>query len=478
MIGVRFESLQLRLAMRLAALCVAATALAAGILIYQAYDTTTSLNDRELSQRADELARAVARDGSGAAQLLLPQKLASAYAASTDDIFAVRDGTGRVLAASPSEFGSQVAKWPLAKDDPTYFRLTDLGPSDYYGLSVELGSAAGPVSVSVARAAGANALVHSLLREFIFDVAWVSPLFMVATLAIGFLAIRSGLKPVQDISHMAAAIGPDAISVRLPAENLPTEVKPLVHAVNRALDRLERGFEVQREFTANAAHELRTPLAIVTGALESMDGNGELAKLRQDVARMNRLVEQLLRVARLDAIALEFEPVDLNAVASSVVAAMAPWAVAQRRTLAFVEAQAPVWIHANAHAVADAIRNIIENAVGHSPPGGEITVILYPDARVSIADRGSGIAPQDRERIFERFWRGKGQRAEGAGLGLSIVSEIMKTHGGKVTVADNPGGGALFTLVFRASSAPVKASMVPPEKQQAQPAQPVTNSAR
>jgi two-component system, OmpR family, sensor histidine kinase TctE len=217
----------------------------------------------------------VTRDGAGNTRLQLPERLASAYAASSDDIFAVRDNIGRVLAASSPEFGERVAKWPLATSEPAYFHLTNLGPFDYYGLSVELDSAAGPVSVWVARAAGSGALVHSLLQEFIYDVAWVSPLFMAATLAIGFLAIRSGFKPVENISRMAAAIGPEAISVRLPADNLPTEVKPLVNAVNRALDRLERGFAVQRQFTANAAHELRTPLAIVTGALESMKGNGE-----------------------------------------------------------------------------------------------------------------------------------------------------------------------------------------------------------
>src|SRR5215470_1921905 len=342
MTWLRFQSLQVRLAVRLAILYVVATAIAAGVLIYQAYDTASSLNERELSLRAEDLVRAVSRDDAGNAQLTLPPMLASAYATSEDDIFAVRDATGRLLGASPAEFGVQVSKWPLAKDDPTYFHLTNLGTSDYYGLSVEVTSTAGPVSVSVARAAGANALVSSLLREFVFDVAWVSPLLMVATLAIGVLVVRSGLKPVRDISDMAARIGPDATSVRLTNENLPAEIKPLVDAINRALDRLERGFAVQRQFTANAAHELRTPLAIVTGALDSMQGNGEVAKLRADVARMNRLVEQLLRVARLDSVALDFDSVDLNEIASAVVEMIAPWAIVQGRTVAFIGTDAPV----------------------------------------------------------------------------------------------------------------------------------------
>jgi len=452
MIGFSFASLQLRLAARLAALYVGATAIAAAVLIYQAYDTAASLNDRELSQRADDIARAVVRDGSGVAQLALPQKLATAYATSGgDDIFAVRDRAGRVLAASSPEFAEKVTRWPAATDDPAYFHLTDLGTADYYGLTVELPSAGGPVSVSVARAAAANELVRSLLREFVFDIAWISPLFMAATLAIGFLAIRSGLKPVQEVSRLAVAIGPDAISVRLPADNLPTEIKPLVEAMNRALDRLERGFKMQRDFTANAAHELRTPLAILTGALESIEGNGELAKLRKDVARMNRLVEQLLRVARLDAVALEFDPVDLNDVARAVVETMAPWAVAQQRNLAFTGTQMPVRVSANAHAVTDAIRNVIENAVIHSPPGQEISVCVGAEASVSIADHGRGVAPEDRERIFDRFARGNRGIGEGAGLGLSIVKEIMRTHGGRVSVADNPGGGAVFRLDFSAA---------------------------
>src|SRR5262245_31482067 len=134
MTRLRFQSLQVRLAVRLAVLYVVATAIAGGVLIYQAYDTASSLGERELTLRAEDLARAVSRDDAGHAQLTLPARLASAYAHSNDDIFAVRDASGRLLGALPPEFGEQASRWPLAKDDPSYFHLTNLGTSDYWGL--------------------------------------------------------------------------------------------------------------------------------------------------------------------------------------------------------------------------------------------------------------------------------------------------------------------------------------------------------
>jgi signal transduction histidine kinase len=454
-----FRSLQLRLAVRLAILYVVAAAIAVGILVYQAYETAGSLNDRELDLRAEDLARAMVTDSAGQPRLDLPSKLAAAYAAAPeDDLFAIRDANGRVIAASPAEFGARVGKWPPAKDEPSYFRLSSVGPEEvgtenYYGLNVALQTSAGPMWISVARTEGSDALIKSLLREFVFDTMWVIPLLMLATLGIGVIVIRNGLKPVREISHKAASIGPDATSVRLPEQSLPTEIQPLVVSINRALDRLEKGFAVQREFTANAAHELRTPLAIVTSALETMDGDGELRNLRTDVARMNRLVEQLLRVARLDAIALEFDTVDLNKVASSVVATMAPWAIAQHRTIAFVGSEQPVKVNANAYALEDALRNLVENAVLHTPCGTEVTVTVDCAGRIEVSDHGSGVPRKDRENIFKRFWRGPGERNEGAGLGLAIVSETMRAHRGGVSIADNPGGGATFTLSFPSSPA-------------------------
>jgi signal transduction histidine kinase len=446
------NSLQLQLAVRLAVVYLVAATLGVGIIVYRAYDTAGTLNDRELSLRAQDLARAVSIDASGHPRLDLPAKLSAAYAAAAGaDIFAIRGPDGSVIAAAPAGFAERVAGWPAASDDPSYFRIGNVvaGSPDYYGLSLAVDSAAGLLSISVAREAGSDALVTSLLREFVVDLAWVIPILVIVTLAIGVLAIRHGLEPVRAASAMAAAIGPSATAVRLPEGNLPSEISPLVAAVNRAFDRLEQGFAVQRQFTANAAHELRTPLAIVTAALEAMDGDGELDKLRSDVARMNRLVEQLLRVARLDAVALDVSgTVDLGDVAAAAVSTMAPWAVAQGRSVALAAAAAPVLVRGNAHAIADAVRNLVENAVVHSPAGAEVVVSVLCDGGVSVADRGAGVAAEHRERIFERFWRGKGGPAQGAGLGLAIVREIVKAHRGTIMVEDNPGGGAVFTLGF------------------------------
>jgi two-component system, OmpR family, sensor histidine kinase TctE len=449
---VRFRSLQATLALRLAALYVVATAVAVGILIYQAYETADTLNDRELGSQAADLARYVAVDSSGTARLELPPALDARYqAAGNTDIFAVRRGSDAILAASPPRFGEVAAKWPVGTDEPSYFRLKDFGPEEreYYGLTVVQGSAAGPLSISVARAADADVLVHSLLREFVLDVGWIIPLLVFATLAVGILAIQRAFKPLAEVSQMAAAIGPSTTSIRLPETNLPSEIIPLVTAVNRALDRLEQGFHVQRRFTANAAHELRTPLAIVTAALDVAEENGEITKIKADVARMNRLVDQLLRVARLDAVALEVsDAVDLNDVASEIVAAMAPWSLARKRFIALHADAESVVVKGNRYAIGDAIRNLVENAVAHAPPSSEVTVSTSATGTVSVADLGPGIAAEQRKHIFERFWRGSGTGGSGAGLGLAIVAEIMRAHGGSVSVDDNLGGGTILTLQF------------------------------
>jgi two-component system, OmpR family, sensor histidine kinase TctE len=452
MIRVGFRSLQMRLAMRLAALYIIATAVAAAVLIYRAYDTAGTLNERELSSRASDLAHLVSVAPNGTAVLNLPANLAAAYHSADDsNIFAVRAPDGHVIASSPPSFGEVVSRWPPATDDPSYFHLKDLGArsDEYYGLSVSASSAAGVISISVARAGGGDLLVHSLLQEFVLDISWMILLLVLVTLIIGVLVIRSGLKSVRDLSGAAANIGPSNTSMRLADKGLPSEITPLVTAFNRALDRLAQGFAVQRQFTANAAHELRTPLAIITAALDAMEGSEELSKLKADVARMNRLVEQLLRVARLDAVALDVsEIVDLKEVAANVAAALAPLAVARGRAIAFADCAQPIQIKGNAYAIGDAVRNVVENAISHSPQGSEVSISAHSDGTIEVTDRGPGIPTDERPKIFDRFWRGRTAVSQGAGLGLAIVQEIMKAHKGTVEVRDNPNGGAVFILRF------------------------------
>lgn len=189
---------------------------------------------------------------------------------------------------------------------------------------------------------------------------------------------------------------------------------------------------------------------MLTAGLDEIPGSPAVAKLRADVARMNRLVSQLLRVARLDAVPVNVSArIDLGQVAASVVEYLAPWAIAQGRTIGLDGPGGAVMVIGNAEEMADAIRNIVENAVLHTPKGTEVTVGVSTDGTVTVNDQGSGIPAEERSHIFRRFWRGKGATTPGAGLGLSIVTEIVRLHGGVVVVEDAPGGGASFRLKFR-----------------------------
>jgi hypothetical protein len=299
----RIKSLQLRLTVELGALFLAANCLAMGGLIYSASLTAGSVADRELVLRAEDLARYVSLDGGNKPRLDLPPGVQQAYsAAAQQSAFVLRDRDGQLIAASSPEIGAIVARWPPADSEPNYLRLGNFGPStrDYSGVSIKLDSAAGPLSVTVAEASGADQLVHSILREFVFDIAWYVPPFVAVALLLAAYSVRRSLVPLRAASAQASAIGPASIALRLPETDVPTEALPLVIAVNQALERLEQGFVMQRRFTANAAHELRTPLTIITARLDTLEGNGQVSALREEVARMNRLVEQLLCVARLD----------------------------------------------------------------------------------------------------------------------------------------------------------------------------------
>jgi two-component system, OmpR family, sensor histidine kinase TctE len=447
---LRVHSLQAQLALKLAAVFSLATVLAVCAVVYEGTQAAKTLGDDELQERAIQLARFISRGPDGIWHLELPPRQRQIYdSPARTRLLAARTSDGGLIASTDAEFAAVLHRWPAMARERHAFRLEDFGAArqDYNGITVRVQNSAGPLWVSVAAVSDADALAYGIMKGFIVDVAWSILLFAAAMLAVAVWSIRRGLKPVLAASEMAAAIGPNATTVRLPTNDLPTELRPLVAGVNAALDRLEQGFAVQRQFTANAAHELRTPLAILTTGLDALNNGPEVDKLRNDVSRMNRLVDQLLRVARLDSVAIDVEnKMDLRATAAEVVEYMSPWALAMHCTLGFDAPPAPVWIRGNAPALNDALRNLVENAVFHTRAGTEVTVAVSPSGTVSVADQGPGIPAPDRKHIFERFWRGRGISRPGAGLGLAIVAEIVRAHHGEIQVTEASLGGALMLV--------------------------------
>lgn len=285
------------------------------------------------------------------------------------------------------------------------------------------------------------------VEEFMKEAAWSFPLFAAVVLATVVVTVRTSLSPLKRASERASRIDPTSPGVRLDSAGVPTELLSLVAAVNEALGRLERGFETQRRFTGDAAHELRTPLAILTSGLEALPETDDVHRLRQDVMRMTRLVEQLLRIARLDALPLDTRrPVDLGELVAEVVEQLAPWAMSFDRAIAFEPPSEPVEVPGDADALASAIRNLVENAVHHTLPGTEVTVAVTAPAQVRVSDQGPGIPEGDRANVFSRFWRAPGQARTGAGLGLAIVARVAHAHRGSIAIEDRPHAGTDFVL--------------------------------
>jgi signal transduction histidine kinase len=284
------------------------------------------------------------------------------------------------------------------------------------------------------------------LTAFFGRAGWILIPVMLMVLTAMLATFWAELQLLRDASQLAAQIDPRTTGVRLPEQGLPSEIFPLVHAVNRALDRLEEGFRVQRDFTADAAHELRTPLAVMRAQVDAL-GDSEVARaLRRDIEAMSRLVTQLLRIAQLETLVVDpDERADLHAVAVDVAIELAPLAVQRRRTIHLNSTDAPVIVRANRAGLEHAVRNLVENALSHTPEGTSVEVDVGADGSIAVRDSGPGVPPADRGNLFRRFWRGR-QDGGGAGLGLAIVARIVDAHRGSVAYEDAPGGGACFRI--------------------------------
>lgn len=261
-------------------------------------------------------------------------------------------------------------------------------------------------------------------------------------------AVRRVLAPLRRAETELDQLDPNAMSARLSESDGPREVNALIHAVNRALDRLETAMNVQKDFTANTAHELRTPLAIIQLSLHRLPDSAKRRELQSDIDHMTKMVGQMLDLAQADALVLDkLTVVDLGEIGREVVASLALKAYEMNRELRF-EDRGCALVQAHPEAVYRIFSNLIDNALLHSEDDGPIDVAAGPGPILCVRDFGQGIADGDKIRVFERFWRKDKRLTNGTGLGLGIVRRLTEALQGSIEVQNAEGGGARFVVRF------------------------------
>jgi signal transduction histidine kinase len=268
-------------------------------------------------------------------------------------------------------------------------------------------------------------------------------------MAVAWFIVQRGLAPLRVAADKVSHIDLDSLNQRIPDSGIPKEVTPFVYAVNEALTRLDAGVAAQRRFLSNAAHELLTPIAILRARIDSPGEASFKEDLKHDVRRIQMIVEQLLVSARISNRENTMDAeIDLGETISELVADYIPLVVEKGHDIEFEAPPCRVMVRGNRRALESAVVNLIDNALRAEPVGGTILVRVQPGATIEVIDHGEGIAPSDRDMIFEPFWR-KDDKTPGTGLGLSIVKELVAAHCGAISLEPTPGGGATFRIVLQ-----------------------------
>lgn len=303
----------------------------------------------------------------------------------------------------------------------------------------------------------------------------VPGLFIIPPLVLAILlSTIYALRPLRRIASSAEVLGrtvADGGSLApLPVENLPLEFHNVVTAMNVMLRELERAFQHQKQFASDVAHELRTPLAVVVLEAARLPDSSAREAITRELNDLSALVNQLLRFAQAeDAMRRERGMIDLTAVARKVCEDLAAIAVQRPVLLEFDAPEEPVMLLGNVALVDIAARNIVDNAIRLTAPGSDVSVLVQRPGVVVVEDRGPGVPDEQKELIFDRFWRADRSRG-GAGIGLALVRRVARLHGGNVWVEDRDGGGARFVIDF-VSHGPATDQPVAPQAEDAVPAE-------
>jgi heavy metal sensor kinase len=307
--------------------------------------------------------------------------------------------------------------------------------------------------------------VEDTLDSFLEALAWLIPSgVLLAAVASWFMAGKA-LQPVAALGRAAGEIGVSHLDRRLPVRGTNDELDQLANQFNETLARLEKAVGEMKQFTASISHELRTPLAVLRGEAEvalMQSGSNEqyrrvLGSQLEEFEKLTRMINQLLTLARAESgdVEIEKEPVDISAMVQSVAEELEPVAASKNVKLTW-NCQQNVTVNGDSGWIERIVLNLVDNAIKFTHSTGHVSVNISRDtnnALLEVSDDGVGIAPDALPHIFERFYRAdpsRSNRADGAGLGLSLVKWAVEQHHGSVDVESSPGAGSTFLVRFPA----------------------------
>ncbi len=422
-----------------------------------------------LSKEADAALRGVARTLAqrvvGGAENFIPDEI--------DEVFRRFFGFSplepyfqRILPESPSSRGG---KLPLSEQAlknasqglPTFETLEGFGPYPIRVLSwpvVKAGRVSGVIQVGMSREN-----LDKTLRRFLWVMAGIFPVALLLAGGGGWTSARKALQPVDQMTETARRISAEHLDRQVKGSGAGDELDRLAHTLNEMLGRLNVAFQEVRQFSADASHELQTPLTILKGEIEvglrsprrPEEYQAILRSALEETNRIARLVEGLLLLSRSDAGVLRMDrrPVNLKNLIEEVIQEVQPLAGSRSVNLR-VGPMEPAQVQGDPDHLRRFLLNLLDNGIKYTEPGGKVGISLRIDgkwASLQVSDTGIGIAAEDQEKVFRRFYRTAAARARdgsGAGLGLAIARSIVEVHGGRIQVESAAGKGSLFTILL------------------------------
>ncbi|WP_090497951.1 sensor histidine kinase [Pseudomonas borbori] len=453
-------SLRGRLLRRLALLLALLLLIASLSAYWSARRAADTAYDRTLLASARAIAQGLyADDGRLKANVPYVALDTFAYDSAGRIYYQVLDLRGQ-LVSGYEDLPAAPAGTPRTDDYPALARFYD---GLYRGQGVRVVSLLQPVSepllngiaeIRVAETLGAR---ERMIRELLVGTLWRMSLLAFSALLLVWLAVSAALRPLDLLRRAVASRASDDLRP-LPDTELPRELRPLVNALNQFNDRLRDLFERQSQFIADAAHELRTPLAALKArvelglrAQEPAAWRSTLEEAAQNTDRLTQLANQLLSLARIESGARAIaeggaQRLDLSQLARELGLALAPLAHACGIALA-LEAEQPVWLRGEPTLLNELLCNLVDNALAHTPVGGNVILRVLAPGILEVQDDGPGIPAEEREKVFERFYR-RSVQGSGAGLGLAIVGEICRAHRAAISLHQAQPQGLLVRVEF------------------------------